>query len=75
MSDSDVLLFSRGEVRKLLSLAECIDAVERGLAALGRGEAASPPSSTGVALEDVAAAILVYERGREAGAVRFSFDA
>jgi ornithine cyclodeaminase/alanine dehydrogenase-like protein (mu-crystallin family) len=39
-----VLLFSRQAVRELLSLDDCIDAVERAFAAHGRGEAAPPAS-------------------------------
>jgi len=60
------MLFSRRAVRELLSLEDCIEAVERAFAAHGRGETA-PPASLGVMTGEggfhVKAAIL-RSRGR-----------
>jgi len=44
---SEVMLFSRRAVREVLTLDDCIEAVERAFAAHGRGETA-PPASLGV---------------------------
>ena len=74
------LVLSRTDVLDLLSLPECIDAVERAFRLHAEGHTLGPGvlsvqsrdeitifDSSGTALQDVAAAIAVYEKASASG--------